>query len=182
MSELYKCGLPKCSKVESVEKEFMLCANCKYTRYCSRSCQVEDWKNHKQFCKLNANKVCTLNEYLDTVVSTEFLGIKFEDMSIRMKLCKHANTIYSCVANSKDRQFIAIKIDPNRRIFQYECGPDTYNLMLTNGTAEQQNDMRNMKNKLLICIYDTISHTYEICALPKVTEFDKCETPMEFTY
>lgn len=30
------------------------CANCKYQWYCSRQCQVSDWKNHKKVCGTTA--------------------------------------------------------------------------------------------------------------------------------
>ena len=31
--------------------QFARCSGCKYVRYCSKNCQVEDWPSHKQLCR-----------------------------------------------------------------------------------------------------------------------------------
>ena len=31
--------------------QFPRCSGCKYVRYCSKNCQVEDWPSHKQLCR-----------------------------------------------------------------------------------------------------------------------------------
>ena len=40
------CG--NCSKERG---QFPRCTGCKYVRYCSKNCQVEDWPWHKQLCQ-----------------------------------------------------------------------------------------------------------------------------------
>ena len=32
--------------------QFSRCSGCKYVRYCSKNCQVEDWPSHKQLAEL----------------------------------------------------------------------------------------------------------------------------------
>ncbi|KAK4500793.1 hypothetical protein PRZ48_008985 [Zasmidium cellare] len=46
-----KEGCAKCETKASEETKLMICAACKTTEYCSRECQKEDWKDHKQYCK-----------------------------------------------------------------------------------------------------------------------------------
>jgi hypothetical protein len=46
------CTWHKCKKIESKPGEFKSCARCRLKYYCSRKCQVKDWKNgHKEKCK-----------------------------------------------------------------------------------------------------------------------------------
>jgi hypothetical protein len=41
-----------CEKVETLDgAKLMKCQRCKLTYYCSKECQVADWKGHKKFCK-----------------------------------------------------------------------------------------------------------------------------------
>jgi len=41
----------KCGKVDESHMKCMRCSRCKVTTYCSRECQVADWKRHKPTCK-----------------------------------------------------------------------------------------------------------------------------------
>ncbi|TFK38289.1 hypothetical protein BDQ12DRAFT_127510 [Crucibulum laeve] len=43
----------KCSKPESDEVRLMSCARCRQLHYCSKQCQVADWKRHKADCASN---------------------------------------------------------------------------------------------------------------------------------
>lgn len=36
----------------NVVKDVMLCGKCKTARYCSRECQIGDWKEHKKLCRM----------------------------------------------------------------------------------------------------------------------------------
>lgn len=43
-------------KVPKLSKQLSRCSVCKIVSYCSKECQVKDWKQHKIDCKSNANK------------------------------------------------------------------------------------------------------------------------------
>ena len=43
-----RCGLSSCDNSGTLR-----CGRCKLFYYCSQNCQKEDWKNHKQKCKVN---------------------------------------------------------------------------------------------------------------------------------
>ena len=40
-----------CQKRETIFGEFMMCAGCRKVRYCSKDCQVRDWKYHRMSCQ-----------------------------------------------------------------------------------------------------------------------------------
>merc|ERR1712098_572326 len=46
---LVKCA--NCGVLEKSEKQFKKCSRCGFVFYCSKACQRNDWKNHKQICK-----------------------------------------------------------------------------------------------------------------------------------
>jgi tetratricopeptide (TPR) repeat protein len=47
----------KCGKTAAdVRKRLSKCSRCKLVSYCSKDCQSADWKGHKVFCKIAANK------------------------------------------------------------------------------------------------------------------------------
>ena len=37
------------------EKKQFICAQCQIFGYCTKKCQIADWKNHKKLCKLIKN-------------------------------------------------------------------------------------------------------------------------------
>ena len=39
-----------CQNYEEEEKEFAVCAQCRMVKYCSKTCQVEHWPDHKLGC------------------------------------------------------------------------------------------------------------------------------------
>lgn len=47
---LAPCANPRCSVWEKEVKEFQRCGRCRKVAYCSRDCQVGDWKKHKAQC------------------------------------------------------------------------------------------------------------------------------------
>jgi len=40
-------------KITEIDNPIKICTRCKNSFYCSRECQVKDWKNHKKVCKKN---------------------------------------------------------------------------------------------------------------------------------
>ncbi|GFH58476.1 hypothetical protein CTEN210_14952 [Chaetoceros tenuissimus] len=47
-----------CTKCRTVDhsKQLLVCARCKFVPYCSKECQVKDWKDHKADCKKFQNE------------------------------------------------------------------------------------------------------------------------------
>ena len=41
-----------CHGCKDLGEKMQLCSGCKCVRFCSRSCQVRGWKDHKRSCKL----------------------------------------------------------------------------------------------------------------------------------
>lgn len=53
----FRCESRRCWNTESLEIKFLQCGRCLFASYCSRECQVEDWRaRHKKLCKLASNK------------------------------------------------------------------------------------------------------------------------------
>jgi hypothetical protein len=46
-ADVLVCALPSCQRSDV---KLMRCAQCEETRYCSRECQVADWKAHRKVC------------------------------------------------------------------------------------------------------------------------------------
>lgn len=52
-SEQAGAGLETCQQCCGMGKPGLLhCSACRMTRYCSKECQIADWKNHKHLCKM----------------------------------------------------------------------------------------------------------------------------------
>ncbi|GFH59703.1 hypothetical protein CTEN210_16179 [Chaetoceros tenuissimus] len=59
----------KCNKVH-VGKQLLVCAKCKYIGYCSKQCQVPDWKNHKEQCEIHRK---TKYNNIDEIIQNFYL-------------------------------------------------------------------------------------------------------------
>jgi hypothetical protein len=46
-----KCSKADCANVEEAAGTFLFCGKCKQLKYCSKVCQLDDWKTHKKICK-----------------------------------------------------------------------------------------------------------------------------------
>lgn len=42
-----------CRRRATLDEDFKCCSNCKVSYYCSKDCQVKDWKSHKPKCQQN---------------------------------------------------------------------------------------------------------------------------------
>jgi hypothetical protein len=58
-----------CNKLETQLDNAMLmkCQRCKVTYYCSKECQVADWKSHKKVCKVISSGIVSPSTYKNTV-------------------------------------------------------------------------------------------------------------------
>lgn len=42
-----------CSNCNKYSSNIVICSNCKFSYYCDKNCQKEDWNKHKFYCKKN---------------------------------------------------------------------------------------------------------------------------------
>jgi len=84
------CG--NCNKLEKSNKDSKLlkCGGCKIQYYCSKECQVKDWKEHKKICKRmnNANKNPTERDIWTTKMKAVILHSKDAENNSKIKIQK----------------------------------------------------------------------------------------------
>jgi hypothetical protein len=53
LKKSYSGGCHSCNKVEENPRDYKKCGNClnDLIYYCSKDCQVRNWKKHKQICQ-----------------------------------------------------------------------------------------------------------------------------------
>jgi hypothetical protein len=57
-----------CEKIETLDgAKHMKCQRCKLTYYCSRDCQVADWKSHKKLCKEVSSSKLSLSAHKTSI-------------------------------------------------------------------------------------------------------------------
>ena len=49
-------GVHMCETCGTVARKIMRCDRCAMVTYCSRECQVQAWKGHKEYCKMTVDK------------------------------------------------------------------------------------------------------------------------------
>ena len=56
---MFCCGndVDRCARYEEPGVRFRKCSRCQFVSYCSKECQISDWKRHKSQCKHMANGV-----------------------------------------------------------------------------------------------------------------------------
>ena len=66
-SEFAPCGSRPCNNREKKVKSFRMCSGCKKIAYCSKRCQKEDWKRHKQECGQHGDSSSHVSDLFRTV-------------------------------------------------------------------------------------------------------------------
>jgi hypothetical protein len=84
----YECGVVKsCRNCEKLETQMdgallMKCNRCKVTYYCSKDCQVADWKRHKGWCKgLASQKVSRSDVKTSNTTASAFVESNYFDIA-----------------------------------------------------------------------------------------------------
>jgi hypothetical protein len=80
-----------CEKLETEMDNVLLmkCQRCKQSYYCSKDCQVADWKNHKKMCKAMSNGKLARSA-LKTTRTTILAFMESNNVDIEREVCKKA--------------------------------------------------------------------------------------------
>jgi hypothetical protein len=78
-----------CRKTPESDKKFAFCARCGIMSYCSKDCQVANWKTHKTYCnKLNRNAKNEAGKlYTETVLGDALNEIIGDTISLYKIMC-----------------------------------------------------------------------------------------------
>ncbi|EIW78226.1 hypothetical protein CONPUDRAFT_108026 [Coniophora puteana RWD-64-598 SS2] len=60
----HRCNNPACY-ANGAEVKLFLCTGCRMAKYCSKTCQKEDWSNHRKPCKQNVQHEAALRNPLN---------------------------------------------------------------------------------------------------------------------
>ena len=64
-----------CGECNEVHDHMKKCDSCKCIYYCSRECQVKDWKQHKKFCgMIDSSNARKLAKFLKSFIKTELFS------------------------------------------------------------------------------------------------------------
>jgi hypothetical protein len=66
-----------CKTGEQSHFKFHQCSCCKQVRYCNRICQIQDYKNHREFCKKKANAMTMANLYPSPIENSNNIDDNF---------------------------------------------------------------------------------------------------------
>jgi len=69
-------NMTKCFVCGSTDKIYF-CANCRKISYCSKNCQIIDWKNHKKTC-INVAEVQTIDNIFDCTEKRTGISTKWD--------------------------------------------------------------------------------------------------------
>jgi len=163
MSVLTKCSKFSCNNCGN---NFKYCSNCKSVSYCCKECQVEDWRNHKKFCK--------------TLVSTNVLELKEYQRSKGVSKNKTRGEIiglwareYFKAVGSKDiEQFIVVNVNIKKNTAEFSINSDAVKQAKDTFIKEQKALLDQYKNNLVIYIKDVNSLGMEIMMSSHIKDFD----------
>jgi hypothetical protein len=95
-TDTQQTNIPTCNTCNKIDEKLKKCTRCKTMFYCSKECQVKDWKKHKKICKKynsnnnNSNKNAPQK---DTLKDAEILGnTKAERKKLREQRIKEMIT------------------------------------------------------------------------------------------
>ena len=90
------------------DKEFKKCGGCRNTYYCSKTCQAEDWKNHKHMCSHKKNKIDKKNETSQFVFALNFHRLLYKENDDESIIDEKGN-IWITVKEDKEKDYYLIK-------------------------------------------------------------------------
>ncbi|GFH49166.1 hypothetical protein CTEN210_05642 [Chaetoceros tenuissimus] len=95
-----------CSKCEKVDytRKLLVCGKCKHWGYCSRECQIADWKDHKQTCK-SIKSLLTKRSRNSEAIATKFVA-------------ENKNSIYEAMRKCYDGGDLVLDLN-----FSNDCAP-----------------------------------------------------------
>eukprot|EP01080_Neovahlkampfia_damariscottae_P002753 gene2753-4161_t len=133
---LYSCNC--CDKKEDVDVKFLVCSRCKSTRYCSNSCQKNDWSKHKLNCVAPQKKINVDGYKFEMIMDSEYQKLKIsvfskddEEFTYISPLC---NTQVS--VERKDLAWIKSKFEPQLS-YNIEHNLDTIICLFCNQECRQ---------------------------------------------
>jgi hypothetical protein len=100
-SNLAKKNICQYCEKEEKNKKFQKCFRCLETKYCSKTCQINDWKDHKKNCKFKFDPTKWLPYCLQSKTHLLIDNLKGKENSLFMgkiaKNPKHSNLFMACL-------------------------------------------------------------------------------------
>jgi hypothetical protein len=90
------------------EKEFKKCSGCRNTYYCNKTCQVEDWKNHKHMCSYKKNKIDKKNEVSQFIFALNFDRLLYKENDDE-SIIEEKGNIWVMAEQVKEKDYYLIK-------------------------------------------------------------------------
>jgi hypothetical protein len=157
---LTKCGKLSCNNFGN---DFKCCGQCKAISYCSKECQVEDWKVHKKVCKTSiSTNVFQLKDYLKSKG-------KFDKTRGEI-ICGWAIQYFRASGSNDTEQFVVVNVDMKKNTAEFSIDQM---IIKETFTPEQRDILSEYKKKnLVIYVRDLNSFAMEIMMTGLVSKFD----------
>ena len=111
-----------CDRVENkYETKFSMCANCGTARYCSKKCQIEDWKrshkkNCKQYAKIRKGETIDHRSVIERLLSKSHMYLNpFFIAKRKERGC--GGFLYLNSPNTLEQLYLTLPIDINGKSF-----------------------------------------------------------------
>ncbi len=171
MTTVRKCSLVTCPNIEEKYGKYKVCSRCKISNYCSKECQIADWKEHKKYCYAD-NVIEKFRNFLDQKRTSGF-NEKTKNKKRIEVIAIWAREFFRCNANKKTPQFIVVHIDRKSLIADFSIEPDVIKEAKSHLTEDEIQFIESQMDVMLqILIIDSNSKAYYDISIAKVTTFE----------